>query len=283
MTNSDRSETRNLVLYFIVAYSFTWLFWLLEALAMQGRLGSSPLTGFLLGPNNPAAWGPFVAAFSITLLNEGTEGVKKLLKRATEVGFAKIWWLPTLFLLPTLTGSALLLSILSEGAAPEIHWLSNPLSLLIGWDSFFSILLFRGPLQEEFGWRGYALPRLQTRFTALVSSVILGVIWFGWHIPYYTLVGDEPIFQSQFIGLAFSHVLITILLTWVYNNTGGSVLAALLFHTTISFSWVLFPFAETQLGSMYYFFLLLIASLMVLFIWKPRRLVRGEKRGHEVI
>jgi membrane protease YdiL (CAAX protease family) len=187
-----------------------------------------------------------------------------------------VWWLPTFFLLPALTGGALLLSTLSGGSTPELTWLSNPLALLIGWDSFISILLFRGPLQEEFGWRGYALPRLQTRFNALVSSVILGVMWFGWHIPYYTLVGDEAIFQTQFIGLAFSHILLTILLTWLYNNTGGSILVALFFHATISFSWVLFPFVETQLGSMYYFFFLIIVSTMILVIWRPKRMVRAR-------
>jgi hypothetical protein len=239
---------------------------------MQGKLGTSIIADFLLGSGNPAAWGPTVAAFSLTFLNEGVEGLKKLLKKATETGFAKIWWIPTFLLLPTLTGLSLLLAIIFEGKAPVIPWLSNPLLLLIGWDSFISILLFRGPLQEEFGWRGYALPRLQTRFSALVSSVILGVTWFAWHIPYYTLVGEEAIFQSQFIGLAFSHILLTIFFTWLYNNTGGSLLVSLIFHTTISFSWVLLPFVETELGSMFYFFSLLIVTITVLVIWKPKNM-----------
>ena len=272
----NRSETRNLVYYFLFAYGFTWLFWLLEAQAMQGKLGTSIIADFLLGSGNPAAWGPTVAAFSLTFLNEGTEGVKKLLNKATETGFAKIWWLPTFLLLPTLTGLSLLLAIIFEGKAPIISWLSNPLLLLIGWDSFISILLFRGPLQEEVGWRGYALPRLQTRFSALISSVILGVLWFAWHIPYYTLVGEEAIFQSQFIGLAFSHILLTIFFTWLYNNTGGSLLVSLIFHTTISFSWVLFPFVETELGSMFYFFSLLIVTIAILVIWKPKNLDRSK-------
>ena len=277
MTETKSSETRNLVFYFLIAYGFTWLFWILEAQAMKGRLGTSIITNFLLGPRNPAAWGPAVAAFSLTYLNEGIQGIKTLLKRATNTTFSKIWWLPTFLLLPILTGSALLLSILTEGTAPEVAWLANPIALLIGWDSFISIFLFRGPLQEEFGWRGYALPRLQSRFNALISSIILGVMWFVWHIPYYTMVGEEAIFQSQFIGLSISHILLTILITWLYNNTNGSILVALIFHTTISFSWVLFPFVDTQLGSMYYFFLLLLATIIILVIWKPKRLVR-EKR-----
>jgi membrane protease YdiL (CAAX protease family) len=273
---NTRTQTRNLVLYFIVAYGFTWLFWILEAQAMKGKLGTSIIVDFLLGPRNPAAWGPTVAAFCLTYLNEGTQGTLTLLKRATNTSFSKTWWIPTFLLLPVLTGGALLLSIITEGIAPEISWLSNPIVFLVGWDSFISILLFRGPLQEEFGWRGYALPRLQSRFNALISSIILGVMWFAWHIPYYTMVGDEAIFQSQFIGLSISHILLTIFLTWLYNNTDGSLLVSLIFHTTISFSWVMFPFVETQSGSMYYFFLLLITTAIILVIWKPKRLVREK-------
>ena len=277
MVQRGRSEERNLALYFLIAFGFTWSFWVTEGLAVQGRLGSSILVDFLLSPHNPAAWGPLVAAFSLTYLNAGKEGVRKLLKKATDHRFGKIWWLPTFFLLPAITGSALLLSILTEGVTPALPWLSNPLTLLVGYDSFFSILFFRGPLQEEFGWRGYALPRLQKRFSALVSSLILGVIWFAWHIPYYTMVSEEAIFESAIWGLVPSHILITILFTWLYNNTGGSVLAALIFHTTISFSWVLFPFIETELGGLYYLILLLVAPLIITIIWGPKRLVRERK------
>jgi hypothetical protein len=85
----NQSETRNLILYFIIAYSFTWLFWILEALTMREMLGTSFLVDFLLGPHNPAAWGPFVAAFSLTFLNEGLEGMMRLLKRAWNTRFAR--------------------------------------------------------------------------------------------------------------------------------------------------------------------------------------------------
>jgi membrane protease YdiL (CAAX protease family) len=254
------------------------MFWVLEAMAMQGKLGSNIIVDFLLSPRNPAAWGPTVAAFFLTFLNERKEGITRLLKKATDINFSNIWWLPTFLLLPALTGGALLLSTLTEGASPPLPRLSNPLTLIIGWDSFISILLFRGPLQEEFGWRGYALPRLQARFNALVSSVILGVVWFAWHIPYYTMVGDEAVFQSQFLGLVISHILLTILFTWLYNNTNGNILVAHIFHATISFSWVLFPFVETNLGSMYYFFLLLFACIIILIFWGPKRMVREKKR-----
>jgi len=85
MTEHNESESRNLFLYFVVAIDFTWLFWILEALAMRGRLGSSILVDFLLSPHNPAAWGSLVAAFSLTYLNEGIDGVKKFVETGCEL------------------------------------------------------------------------------------------------------------------------------------------------------------------------------------------------------
>ena len=66
MLPSNKSETRNLILYFLIAYGFSWLFWIPKALAERGLLGSSNLVDFLVSPYNPAAWGPFVSAFLLT-------------------------------------------------------------------------------------------------------------------------------------------------------------------------------------------------------------------------
>ena len=62
---------------------------------MRGMLGSSILVDFILSSHNPAAWGPFVAALSLTYLNDGRDGVVSLLKRGVDVGFARIWWIRT--------------------------------------------------------------------------------------------------------------------------------------------------------------------------------------------
>lgn len=272
----SKFKTRNLWLFFLIAFAFTWLFWILEALAMRGMLGTSIFVDFLVGPDNPAAWGPLVAAFLLTYLSARKVGVIKLLKRGVDFRFNKIWWLPTLFLMPAITGGALLLAILSGETIPELTWLSNPLTLVVGSYSFIYLLFLGGPLQEEFGWRGYALPRLQARFNALVSSLILGLMWGLWHLSYF-FIGEAIIYQHAIFGLIISDILIAILMTWLYNNTGGSILTALIFHTTISFSWVLFPTLETDLGSLYYLILLILASISITIIWGPKRLVREKQ------
>jgi len=272
----SKFKTRNLWPFFLIAFAFTWIFWILEALAIRGMLGTSIFVDFLVGPNNPAAWGPLVAAFLLTYLSARKVGVIKLLKRGVYFRFNKIWWLPTLFLMPAITGGALLLAILSGETIPELTWLSNPFTLVVGSYSFTYLLFLGGPLQEEFGWRGYALPRLQARFNALVSSLILGFMWGLWHLPYF-FISEEIIYQHAIFGLIISDILIAILMTWLYNNTGGSILTALIFHTTISFSWVLFPTLETDLGSLYYLILLILASISITIIWGPKRLVREKQ------
>ena len=91
------------------------------------------------------------------------------------------------------------------------------------------VFAFPNTLGEELGWRGFALPRLQAKYNALVSSIVLGLFWAVWHIPMWIANG--------MIGLELlrSSVTITtyaIIFTWVYNNTGGSVLLAWLFHAS---------------------------------------------------
>jgi len=267
----NRSETRNLIFYFLIAYAFTWIFWIPEALAVRGILVSSTLVDLILGPNNPAAWGPLVAAFSLTYLNEGVDGVLILLKRAVDIRFAKVWWIPTFLLFPLICGGALLLAKLSGEAMPELFWLTSPFLIVV---TFIQILLTGGPLQEEFGWRGYALPRLQTRFNALISSLILGVMWSLWHIPYF-FIGEEVIYQYVW-GHLLSSIMVTIIITWLYNNTGGSILVALISHNMFNVSNILFPALETQLGSLLFLVFLIASVIAVVIIWRPKRLVRAR-------
>jgi len=267
-------EDRNLLLFFLIAFGFTWLFWIPEALAMRGFLGSSIIVDFLLSPNNPAALGPFVSAFLLTWWNERGRGVIRLLKRGVDYGFPRVWWVPTIFIFPLICGGALLLVILGGERIPDLMWASNP-SLIVTF--FFSVLLFQGPLQEEFGWRGYALGRLQTRFNAINSSIILGLVWGAWHLPYFW-IGEEVVYTYTFLPQVFSTILVSILFTWLYNNTAGSILVALVFHTMLNYSMQMFPALETEVGALFYLVFSIATVVAVLAIWGPRRMVRGEKR-----
>jgi len=120
------------------------------------------------------------------------------------------------------------------GPALPFSW-----SIVVFW---FLATLLSGATGEELGWRGFALPRLQTRYTSLISSLILGVIWGFWHLPVYLLA---PLFGGQFDLLGFLRFLVSvvatsIIITWIVNNAKGSVLVATIFHFSVNFSVALF-------------------------------------------
>jgi membrane protease YdiL (CAAX protease family) len=89
-------------------------------------------------------------------------------------------------------------------------------------------LMASSPLLEEFGWRGFALPALQARWNALTSSVVLGLAWGLWQLPLFVAFGDSLVRSLLLI------VPQTVLMTWVFNRTGGSMLLALLFHAGLA-------------------------------------------------
>src|ERR1043166_4805504 len=96
-------------------------------------------------------------------------------------------------------------------------------------DRFVFIFLFIG-LGEEPGWRGFALPQLQTKYSPLVASLVLGPVWALWHLP---LVGNEfpwPIVPAFLLSLFGD----TFMLTWLFNCTNGSVFLPMLFHATVN-------------------------------------------------
>lgn len=273
MVHSE-SENRNLILYFFIAFVFSWVFWVPQALISLNMLSvPSFLADFLFSPFNPAAFGPLISAFSLTYLNERKEGVKRLLKRGVNYKFGKKWYLPTFFLFPAITGGALLLAVLSGEALPELSVLLNPLLIAVG---FVYIFFLGGPFQEEWGWRGYALDRLQARWNAIISSLILGIIWGTWHLPLFFIEGT---IQSQTPIWGFMLLIIcgTILFTWLYNNTGCSIFAVMLFHTMNNLSFFIFPTLETSLGGLYLLILNVVVVVAVLAIWGPRTLVRRTK------
>ncbi|MBS7636590.1 CPBP family intramembrane metalloprotease [Candidatus Bathyarchaeota archaeon] len=135
------------------------------------------------------------------------------------------------------------------------------------------------PLQEEFGWWGYALPRLQARYSALVSSVVLGVIWAIWHLPLNLMYLTDPQYQVGIAWLSSTVILfVSILFTWIYNNTGGSILATLIFHTMLNLStYVAFPVFETETGPAFFFSIIVVATI-ILAIFGAKRMVRDKSR-----
>jgi membrane protease YdiL (CAAX protease family) len=212
------------------------------------------------------------AALILTFSSKGKEGVLGLLRRSFSGRFNKIWWLVAILLWPALQGVSMLMAVYLGGdTAPEIPLFSEPLSLLPG--LLFTFFL-GGALGEEMGWRGYALPRVQNNFNALISSLIVGVIWAFWHLPLYITPEASgrgmPFFLFFIVALLQSPIY-----TWLYNNTNRSLWPVMIFHAFQNYA--IFNVLNTESGGMYFLLVFFLAVILIVVIWKPKNLVR-EKR-----
>ena len=190
-------------------------------------------------------------------------------------------------LFPALNGSAVLVATLTEKITVDMSWVSNLPSVILG-NLFLFIFICVFAAGEEFGWRGYALDRLQKRFNAIISSIVLGIIWWAWHIP--ALGNLSSISGGQTINVWVYLVTIlefAVLLTWIYNNTNGSILAVILFHAMFNMaSYATIPIAnQIPTNSIPYYYsliVLLTIAFTVTIVYGPKRLVRQRKKQMEV-
>lgn len=261
--DGNRSHIKELWLFFLIAIVWSWAFWLPE-IFWGYRL--------YLGP-----FGPFVAAVILTLVNEKSSGLLELLKRGIKVRFGAIWYIPVLLLMPAISLVSYMMATSVEGVSPDLSVLSQPWLIL---STFIYIFFLGGPLQEEFGWRGYALPRLQSRFSALKASVFLGTVWALWHLPL-NFMFDQAGLQYEatlmmITGSFFLMIFLSVIFTWIYNNTGGSIFAVLVLHTmTNLFTYVVFPVFETQIGPLFFSMLVLLTAVLLLIVFGPKKLMRS--------
>ena len=180
-------------------------------------------------------WGPALAAILLAGIAGGKAGIKQLLRRLLlwKVGFQ--WYLFALLGPAAYILVGIGIGVLLGNPSPSIPMFgAAPLNVIIS----FVILLVAGMLlnTEEIAWRGLALPLLETRYSALVASLILGLIHTLWHLPYF-FTANRPFYEQLGFGwFAAWTIALTIIFTWIYNNTGGSLLLPMLFHNA-QFAW----------------------------------------------
>jgi uncharacterized protein len=232
-----------LVFFFIIAYAGTWLLELPYVLSEDGS-GLLPFSSPVVQWMMPVSifMGPFLAAFIMTGVTEGREGVGRFLRRFVLWRVGLGWYLFVLLGAPSILALA---AVLLPGALGSIEGLAPlaPLPLLI---LFVFVFFLGGPLAEEPGWRGFALPRLQRLYGPLVGSLILAPLWMLWHLPlFFVPAWETPPTILNFILYLTAVTVMTIVFTWVFNNTKGSLLIAILMHTAINLSYAtmigLFP------------------------------------------
>ena len=162
------------------------------------------------------------------------EGIRELLGKLYMWNVGWKWYILSLLFTPVVVMVSVILSSMNTGISFDEIWAQIPVS------AFFPVIiafgyvtLVRGPLREEIGWRGFALPRLQYLYSPLVGTLILGVIWTVWHLPLH-LNGIYPGGMDGFIERFYFNIGITFVITWIYNHSRGSLLLTTLFHTSFN-------------------------------------------------
>jgi uncharacterized protein len=261
MQIGSSTDRNSLPQFFLITFAFTWLLWSVPALD-SASLISSP------GPN--IAWvgigahGPLVAAILLSYRVGGWDAVKRLLRAGFRLRMSAVWWLLLILIPAVLAGAAVWISASFHNYEPDLALLEQPLLIL---PLFLFLFFLGGSVQEEFGWRGYALPRLLEIQTPFVASLVLGLIWGMWHLPLFFMTGVSQEYMSFAVFLPLT-ITFSVLFTWAYLRTGLNLFSALLLHTTINTSLNLFPQIELEAGgersAMVY--LLVLYAFVTLFI-----------------
>src|SRR4028119_1447731 len=222
-----------LVFYFLIAFAFSWLMFLPGVLTYYGVLNVSPSIIGLMGI--AGLLGPSLSGFIMTGITEGRAGIRRLLHRIVLWRVGLLWYLFALIGIPMVMVLATM--IVRPGALESFQTLA-PLSVLPYLSAFVFMVLVGGPLFEEPGWSGFALPRLQRLHSPLAGGLILGSLWALWHLPGFLIpsqgLTDIPPRGTVMDFVVFALALngLRLVMQWVFNNTRGSVLMAVLVHAT---------------------------------------------------
>ncbi len=253
------------VAFFVLTFLLSVPFYILNALAylnvvFEPKMGALYVSLFTLTP--------ITSASILTFRKSGRAGVKRLLGRIFD--FRKIarsrWYVPLLLLEPLIYLLSLGVMVLSGAPIPAalIPAVALPAVFL-----FFFILA----AGEEVGWMGYAFEPMQAQGGALRASLVLGMIWAVWHVPFFVFMMPEPvILLAQVLTLVGTRVLAA----WIFNNTGKSVFAAILFHASDNAALVTLPEVQAIVpwGAVMTSSLVLVAAVVVTLLWGPGTLAR---------
>ncbi len=209
-----------LIAFFLMAFVLTWgAGWVADTL-----YSGTTRSALLVFPLLLASPGPLLSALMVTGIVDGKAGVRTLLRRLTQWRVGWRWYAVALLLTPAMFLTAIYLNMWLGAPNPTAALLAAAPGMLLA----FAVRLVNpldGPMKEELGWRGYALPYLQERHSAPVASLILIALVVCWHLPL-VWMGKLPAFAL------FGTAAATVLYGWIFLNARGSVLLTLIAHAT---------------------------------------------------
>ncbi len=257
--------TKTYIRFFLLVYLLSVPFWILGALGTD----TTKILPIKLPISALMTFCPLVAAVMLVYKKQKMPGVKQLLKLTFDFNKVrdKKWYLPVVFLMPVIALISFWYEQIQGSIVPESQ--PSPLAVFI-----FFFVYFIGAIGEEIGWSGYAIDPLQEKYGALQASMILGFVWALWHlIPYIQMRHSAVWIVWQCIGT----VALRIIMVWLFNNTGKSVFAMVIFHTMINISPYLIPNYGVHYDPFIFSMLLLIVVAMIIFRWDSKTLSHYSK------
>lgn len=253
------------ITFFALTFFLSVPFYVMNTLAFQNVIGGPEMGALYIALFTTT---PIASAAILTFRHQGSRGLKELLGRVFDFKRTerKRWHVASLFLAPLILLLSLGVMVLSGAPLPPAL---TPLIALPGVLLFFFILA----TAEEVGWMGYAFESMQARGGALWAALILGTIWACWHVPFFVFMMPDPVvFSAQVLTLVGTRVLVA----WIFNNTGRSVFAAILFHAADNTALTTLPEIDaiTPWGAVVHCGLILLAAVVVTLLWGPRTLAK---------
>jgi membrane protease YdiL (CAAX protease family) len=248
--------------FIALTFVISWAIWLAM---VAGSVSIETTVGLVL--NVIATAGPTIAAL-ILAIAMGRGELRRLL-RGFRPELASPRWAFVAVLLPlAMIAVAIAVSVGAFGAPVPVIT-AGVLGVLVV--EFVRILFQGGPLEEELGWRGFALPRLQVGRSAFSASVLLGLVWGVWHIPLYFVSGTGQEETAAATGAVFGiaafviwTIGLSILFTWLFNQTQGSLIVVILLHAAVNLgAFVPAAVGSTGAASFLYAIVTWIVALVV--------------------
>lgn len=265
---TDWIRRHELLAFILAAYALSWLVEIPLALQYQGALS----WGLPFGLHYLAAYGPLLSALLVTGICTGRPGLRALWSDLTRWRVGWIWWLAALaplglYALAVLVQALMGMPITTPTQLGQVDFLP-PIGLLA-----LPMWILTFGIGEEAGWRGFALPRLQRNRSALKATVILWLIWAGWHLPLFFYSYDLSVLPGFTFGLLAG----SIIFTWLYNSSGGSVLMTAFWHGLFNLTTACIP-CKTGFTAAFISTLVMIGAVVVVLVFKPAELSRRGKR-----
>ena len=266
-----KSINKSPLKFFIIVYALSIPLWLLGLIIDLKGL-PFPITDIL------AAFTPTIAAAYLVYKETGRNGISELFKRifdfhriTQKMEYSPIIGLPFLLYFAIYT---------------IIYFADLPLSseFNVSFQSLFGffVLFFIGAIAEEVGYMGYVIEPMQARFGALKASVLIGISWAVWHYPSIIHQGHNAVWIAW--G-TLGTVAVRVLIVWIYNNTGKSLFACILFHTLLNFGRVLFPKDEIHNPLVDYphihYSLIAVVAVVVILLWDSKTLSNYRFRNKQ--